>query len=281
MTESEWLTSEDPGRMLERVTPDCDCMVRQSPGRPRLTGLPHLPGCRHLGDRKARLFACACVREHWRLLGAECQRAVETAEAFADGEATKEETFRLASSRMTIARCLMPTWNSSEEATAVIETARMHNTAILPTYACLLREIVGNPLRPVTLERPLCKACGGRGEIRFCDAAGDMDDEPCKACGGSLAGGYRRGTGRQQVSWLTPTVVEMAHHAYDSRDFVGLPVLADALEEAGCDNEHVLRHLRGEELVPSPHMPSLGLWRPLRNPHVRGCWVLDLILGES
>jgi uncharacterized protein (TIGR02996 family) len=41
-----------------------------------------------------------------------------------------------------------------------------------------------------------CDACDGRGEVRFCDAAGDMDDEPCKACGGSLAGGYKRGTGR-------------------------------------------------------------------------------------
>lgn len=73
----------------------------------------------------------------------------------------------------------------------------------------------------------------------------------------------------------------LAQDAYNSQDFNGLPVLADALEEAGYDNEHVLRHLRGEELVPSPHMPKLGLWQPQRSPHVRGCWALDLLLGEE
>src|SRR5262245_23642963 len=42
----------------------------------------------------------------------------------------------------------------------------------------------------------VCPNCDGRGETRYCDAAGDMDDEPCGQCGGSLAGGYKRGTGR-------------------------------------------------------------------------------------
>jgi hypothetical protein len=41
----------------------------------------------------------------------------------------------------------------------------------------------------------VCPGCEGRGEVRFCDAAGDMDDTPCLDCGGSLAGGYKRGTG--------------------------------------------------------------------------------------
>lgn len=41
-----------------------------------------------------------------------------------------------------------------------------------------------------------CPGCDGRGEVRYCDAAGDMDDEPCRECGGGLAGGYRRGSGK-------------------------------------------------------------------------------------
>lgn len=41
----------------------------------------------------------------------------------------------------------------------------------------------------------VCPNCDGLGETRFCDAAGDMDDEPCKSCGGSLSGGYKRGSG--------------------------------------------------------------------------------------
>jgi hypothetical protein len=64
-------------------------------------------------------------------------------------------------------------------------------------------------------------------------------------------------------SWLTPTVHDLAAAIYADRAFDRLPILADALEEAGCDNTDVLGHCRGP------------------GPHVRGCWVVDLILGKS
>jgi hypothetical protein len=64
-------------------------------------------------------------------------------------------------------------------------------------------------------------------------------------------------------SWRTSTVVALAQQMYESRDFAPMPVLADALQDAGCDNEDVLAHCRGA------------------GPHVRGCWVVDLILGKS
>ena len=64
-------------------------------------------------------------------------------------------------------------------------------------------------------------------------------------------------------SWLTPIVVALAQQIYDDRAFDKMPTLADALEEAGCDNTDLLNHCRG-----------LG-------PHVRGCWVVDLVLGKE
>jgi hypothetical protein len=64
-------------------------------------------------------------------------------------------------------------------------------------------------------------------------------------------------------SWRTWTAVRLARTMYESRDFAAMPILADALEEAGCDNPDVLAHCRGPE------------------PHVRGCWVVDLVLGKS
>jgi hypothetical protein len=71
-------------------------------------------------------------------------------------------------------------------------------------------------------------------------------------------------------AWQTPTVVALAHAAYENRilpagtlEPARLAVLADALEEAGCDNAEIINHCR---------QPG---------KHVRGCWVVDLLLGKE
>jgi hypothetical protein len=66
-----------------------------------------------------------------------------------------------------------------------------------------------------------------------------------------------------EPAWITPAVRHLAQALYDDRAFDQLPILADALEEAGCQDQSILDHLR------SP------------GPHVRGCWPLDLILGRA
>ncbi|WP_082843222.1 hypothetical protein [Gemmata sp. SH-PL17] len=65
------------------------------------------------------------------------------------------------------------------------------------------------------------------------------------------------------ASWRTDTVVSLAQQMYESRDFGAMPILADALQDAGCNNDDILTHCRtpGE--------------------HVRGCWVVDLVLGKE
>ena len=65
-------------------------------------------------------------------------------------------------------------------------------------------------------------------------------------------------------SWRTPTVVALASQMYESRDFGAMPILADAFQDAGCDNTDILDHCRDEKQV-----------------HVRGCWVVDLVLGKE
>ena len=67
-----------------------------------------------------------------------------------------------------------------------------------------------------------------------------------------------------EPEWRTSTAVALAKGMYDSRDFSVMPILADALQDAGCDNEEVLNHCRDAAGV-----------------HVRGCWVVDLVLGKS
>jgi hypothetical protein len=63
--------------------------------------------------------------------------------------------------------------------------------------------------------------------------------------------------------WQTGNVLAIARSIYDDRTFERLPILADVLMEAGCEDGEVLTHCR-----------SAG-------PHVRGCWVVDLALGKG
>jgi hypothetical protein len=63
--------------------------------------------------------------------------------------------------------------------------------------------------------------------------------------------------------WRTSTAVTLARQMYEGRDFAAMPILADALQDAGCDHPDVLAHCRGG------------------GPHVRGCWVVDLVLGKG
>ncbi|MFO0806182.1 MAG: hypothetical protein U0791_24025 [Gemmataceae bacterium] len=64
-------------------------------------------------------------------------------------------------------------------------------------------------------------------------------------------------------SWRTSTAVAIAKGMYESRDFAPMPLLADALQDAGCEHADILDHCRGP------------------GPHVKGCWVVDLVLGRE
>jgi hypothetical protein len=65
-------------------------------------------------------------------------------------------------------------------------------------------------------------------------------------------------------NWLNSTVVGLARQMYESREFSAMPILADALQDAGCDNRDILDHCRDP-----------------KQTHVRGCWVVDVVLGKE
>ena len=65
------------------------------------------------------------------------------------------------------------------------------------------------------------------------------------------------------TSWVTSTVTTLARTMYETRDFSAMPILADALQDAGCSEDQVLSHCRGEGV------------------HVRGCWLIDLLTGRT
>jgi hypothetical protein len=64
--------------------------------------------------------------------------------------------------------------------------------------------------------------------------------------------------------WRTDTAQSLANQMYEAREFSAMPILADALQDAGCDSDDLLAHCR------DPHVL-----------HVRGCWAVDLVLGKE
>jgi len=64
--------------------------------------------------------------------------------------------------------------------------------------------------------------------------------------------------------WRTDTAIALARQMYEAREFGAMPILADALQDTGCDNDEILSHCRDASLT-----------------HVRGCWVVDLVLGKE
>jgi hypothetical protein len=240
MTEQEWLAYEDPTPMLE--------LLREQSS-----------------DRKSRLFGCACLRHLWSFFdpeyegdqAGELHRWIEVAEGYADGQIDfmqRRVTYEAAVRKVRSwhERCfgweqLHSLWSAvrgvlssqvkftiSGAAHQVVEVAafsawmkgypddqeqreQAERQKVQLLQAQLLRDVVGNPFRPVNVE----------------------------------------------PAWLPSNVTSLAHTIYDDRAFERMPILADALEDAGCDNADILNHCRqpGE--------------------HVRGCWVVDLVLGKS
>jgi hypothetical protein len=237
MTEEEWLACDDPIEMLEFL-------------RGRAT------------DRKLRLFGCACCRRLWPLLDDRSRRAVEVSEQHADGRIDLD-TF------LQNAEAAKAAWNDSScSAHADINAADAVYRIMWNEYEKSSFEDTVETLQYVVY-RMSDAAClqndsGGdmasRGKQWYRNAAKEKE-----VAGQLLADiiGDPFHPAPFQPTWRTDIVVAIARQAYDSGDFEGLPILADALEEAGCPDMAILDHLRGPE------------------PHVRGCWVVDLLIGKS
>jgi hypothetical protein len=207
VTEAEWLASDDPAAMLRAVG-------EADGDHPDRTFYGQAP--RRVSDRKLRLWVEACREATRRPPGSRDWRAWEDVSA---------------------PRVLVEYWSGDD--------------APLPaaTRAALLRCVAGNPWRPVTLPTSpvTCPSrCSvlpnppvglGGLSLRWQQGGGW---NPCQTCKG-------KGQVAGPCLWLTPDVLALAAHAYGERDWSALLPLADALEEAGCDSEDLLRHLRGHE----------------------------------
>jgi hypothetical protein len=207
-----------------------------------------IPMLRLLGDqaskRKLRLFRCACVRRIWHLVteGA-CRRMVEVAERHAEGLAGDDE---LRAARERALRALgNPTGAPKPEPT---KKGRKESAA---AWAALH---VATDTVSVVLKA--CEAVGGaRAEEKAAQAAllREVFGNPC--CPAVVDPAW--------LAWNNGTVARIAQTISADRCFDQLPILGDALEEAGCADPRFLGHCRG------------------RSRHVQGCWLVDLLLNKS
>jgi hypothetical protein len=215
--------SGEAGMDTERWANCTDCVVM----------LAHLRG--RVVERKLRLLACACVRRHFDALGdSRSRRAVEVGELFADGLVSEVERFDAWDDASDV-----PHKNAlSTAATHTVEAGDLAEDewAVVPFILTAIRSIVPaqaesraqcDLLRCIFGPRPLATPPRVADEVRL---------------------------------WDNRTVPRLARTIYDEHAFADLPVLADALEDAGCTDEELLLHLRGP------------------GPHARGCFALDACL---
>lgn len=289
MDRAEWLTSADPQAMLT---------WHQAYDVPSSTHHSHPP----ISDRRLRLFVCAVARllenqdRH-----PERSAVIEACEQFADGLPSRfgDGLQALQGARESIDAvwgwvwaCTWPNLGVALRDTLIQMRGNAGSFHRQDEVAALLREIVGDPFD----ENVLGVDDGWLLRFRMKE-------------GGPLRLPFDR------VCLITPQILSLAQAAY-SGDWSALGPLSDALEEAGCDCEPLLTHLRGFEpaLADDPRWlpprdcfvsnedlecvgcgaklggrkrcalappPAVKGWRRTDAPHVRGCWALDLILGKE
>ncbi len=196
-----------------------------------------------VNGRKIRLFGCACCRRIWRRLTDERSRkAVEAAELYADGFIAHAD--------------LKQAW--AEASGAIQGSLVTHSGQSIATVAA---RSAADPARASIAEAVALAARAGVYSQQHFEAEKaaqaaflrDLLGNPFRPANIDLS----------WLAWNDGAIPKMAQSIYDGRSFDLLPLLADALEDAGCTDAAILGHCRGGGI------------------HVRGCWVVDLLLGKE
>ena len=188
--------------------------------------------------RTLKLFLCACCRRLWPALQASRARfALLTAERYADGQTDASTLF---------VACAEGSQTDPADVAARNAAAGLIDA---PRYVDLCSEQCADAAALVGIH-------DGAEEARWLERCAQADILRCL-----FGNPFHQVTFDQ--SWLAPTVRQLAAAIYDERAFDRLPVLADALEEAGCADVAVLSHCREP------------------GPHARGCWVVDALTGRG
>ncbi|QEG25959.1 hypothetical protein GobsT_06940 [Gemmata obscuriglobus] len=223
MTEAEWLACDDPAEVLEAL-------------RTRASA------------RKLRFFACALARTlQARPTDPRLRAAVDAAEQDADGlleRSQREQAFY-------DARVAMWELSGRLQVEPLLAGRMSQSIADAPEFQTAFYAIFALDGETENIDQYLAiTELGVFPPTTIVAIAREVFGNPFRPVTFS-------------PEWRTGTAVALAGQMYESRDFSAMPVLADALQDAGCNSDDILNHCRGP------------------GPHVRGCGVVDLVLGKE
>jgi hypothetical protein len=195
-----------------------------------------------LTNRKVRLFACGCFRLIWeRVKLPSIHRLVELAEARADRLVKQSELENIHFAEDIHFAEGDPPRDSPDHLLGLYIGSLLRATVVPGYFAHLTRAAV-DPAR-YQYNNSRWQECPEQARLARCVFGNPFHPVTCSP------------------SWRTETALVLAREMYEAREFSAMPILADALQDAGCDNEDVLTHCRDGSQV-----------------HARGCWVVDLVL---
>ena len=187
---------------------------------------------KQLSNRKLRLFSVSCCYDIWDFLTDQRSKdVIIAAEQFADGLITKQELEAARHRAWDAYSALAPRDWASAASAAMVRAAAAWPSGAAAVWAAVAASVEVREQK----------------EKLYCQFLNDI-------------------TGNKQTiidpRWLTSTVIDLSQTIYEEKVFERMPILSDALMDAGCDDNDILSHCR-------------------EGIHVRGCWLLDLILRKS
>lgn len=249
MTQAKWQTSQDPSPMLEVIRDESKV-------------------------RKAWLCAIAfCRRIERYMTDARCRQAFAASEQFVE-EAAADYASRFSKGPGDVGPNRNDEWRRAYDAKNEAMAAHRYLDAVVAQAVCALPFNFNAGTPNMEAIRVARNSADVMGELATDDPERDrlvydtarLDEQLHQAIIVRCIFGDPFRPVVVDPAWLTwngGTVVQLAQVIYDERAFDRLPILADALKDASCQDAAILDHCRG-----------LG-------PHVRGCWVVDLVLGKS
>jgi len=254
-----------------------------------------------LTTRQLLLIATGVARQIWEMLPESLQEVVETIErgSTATRKLAPIREFLASASELPFFQVINPILlaarqNSVPNLFRAVATGAVHCRTVVSNRDHPTRELLSFPLPPelepyrATVARELRHSQGRRCSpallqrseadpvrVAYDHLSQEMTDyERLRTSGLATAEAAQCEVARDiliypeitvtfDAKWRTSTVVAMAQGMYESRDFSAMPILADALQDADCEDPEILEHCRAEK------------------PHYRGCWVIEQILAPD